>query len=66
MAYTLDDLAKLEAALASGALEVKYNDRTVKYRSINELKQAIQIVKSELGLVKKGGRILCNPKKGTC
>ena len=65
MAYTTEDVEKLEAALASGAKEVEYNDRTVKYRSVKELKEAIQVVKKELGLVKRGGRVLCNPKKGT-
>ena len=66
MAYSNDDLLKLEAALASGAKEVEYNDRTVKFRSIKELKEAIHIVKRELGLVKAGGRLLCRPSKGTC
>lgn len=66
MAFSLSDLDKLEAALASGAREVEYNDRTVKFRSIKELKEAIQVVKKQLGLVKAGGSLLCNPSKGTC
>lgn len=66
MAYTLEDLEKLESALASGAKEVEYNDRTVKYRSIKELKDAIQVVKRELGLVNRGGRVLCKTSKGIC
>lgn len=65
MAYTLDDLAKLEAALASGAKEVEYNDRTVKFRSIKELKEAIQTIERKLGIVKRGGRLLCQSSKGT-
>ncbi len=65
MAYVLADLEKLEAAVASGALEVEYNDRKVRYRSMEDLKEAIQIVKRGLGLVKRGGRVLCKAKKGT-
>lgn len=65
MAYTTDDLEKLEAALSSGAEQVEYNDRTVKFRSIKQLKEAIQVVKRELGLVKAGGRLLCKASKGT-
>jgi hypothetical protein len=66
MGYTQDDLTKLEAALASGALEVEYNDRKVRYRSIKELKEAIQIVKKDLGLVNRSARILCETSKGIC
>jgi len=64
--YTLDDLEALESALASGAKRVEYNDRTVEFRSVRELKEAIQLVKKDLGLVKRGGRVLCESKKGTC
>jgi len=65
LAYVLADLEKLEAAVASGALEVEYNDRKVRYRSMKDLKEAIQIVKRGLGLVKRSGRLLCEAKKGT-
>lgn len=66
MAYSLDDLNKLQAALASGASEVEYNDRVVKFRSVKQLKEAIQVVKQDLGLVKRSGRLLCKASKGTC
>jgi hypothetical protein len=64
--YTLDDLIAIRSAIASGALRVEYNDRTVVYRSMNELKQAEQKVAQALGKVKRGGRVLCEPSKGTC
>jgi len=59
-------LEALESALASGEKRVEYNDRTVEFRSVRELKEAIQLVKKDLGLVKRGGRVLCESKKGTC
>lgn len=40
MAYTTDDLAAIDAAIASGELTVKTNDRLVTYRSIDELLRA--------------------------
>ena len=64
--WTTDDLAAIEKAIASGALKVEYNDRTVTYRSINELKQARELIKRCLGLSKRGGRLLCESSKGTC
>lgn len=44
MAYTQTQLDALEAALASGALRVTYDGKTVEYRSIAELKAAIATV----------------------
>lgn len=65
--FTEDDLAAIEEAIASGALEVEYNDRRVKYRSMNELKQARELIRRALGLTNKSGsRLLCEAKKGTC
>lgn len=64
--YTLEDLKAVRTAIATGALEVEYNDRRVKYRSINELKQTEQKIAHALGLVKRGGRVLCESSKGTC
>lgn len=65
--WTLEDLAAIEKAIASGALKVEYNDRTVTYRSIKELKEARELIRRALGLSKKsGGRLLCKSSKGTC
>ena len=46
MAYTTTQLSALESALASGALRVSYEGRSVEYRSIDDLKKAIAEVKS--------------------
>ena len=64
--WTEDDLAAIEKAIASGALKVEYNDRTVTYRSIAELKEARELIKRCLGLAKRGSRVLVKTSKGTC
>ncbi|MEJ1365634.1 MAG: hypothetical protein RPU42_11205 [Candidatus Sedimenticola sp. (ex Thyasira tokunagai)] len=48
MAYTQTDLDAIDAAIASGELEVAYSDRRVRYRSISELKTARAIIQKEL------------------
>ena len=45
MAYTEDQLMVLEAALAKGEKRVTFGDKTVEYRSVDELKAAIREVK---------------------
>lgn len=54
MAYTIDQYNKLKAAIATGALEVKYADKTVKYRSLEEMTAILSMMAKELGLVKRG------------
>ena len=65
MAWTTDDLEALESAMAQGVRKVEYNDRTVEYRSLNEMKQLRELIKRSLGLNKRGGRLLCEADKGT-
>lgn len=48
MSYSRDDLAALDAAIASGTLEVSFDDRAVKYRSMNELLKARRHVYAKL------------------
>ena len=63
--WTNEDLKRIEDAIAQGVLRVEYNDRTVVYRSLNELKQARTLIRRSLGLEKRGGRLLCDSSKGT-
>ena len=56
MAYTQAHLDALQQALASGELRVRFADREVTYRSVEELKNAIAIVKAGLE-VSSGTRI---------
>ncbi len=45
MAYTEAHLQALETALARGERRVTFQDKTVEYRSVDELKAAIREVK---------------------
>ena len=44
MAFTAADLTAIETAIKSGELEVEYQDRRVKYRSITELMKAYAVI----------------------
>jgi hypothetical protein len=54
--FTSDDLAALNAAIASGELTIKHNGREVTYRSMDELLKAKQTVEAELAAQSNGGR----------
>lgn len=64
--FTTEDLEAIEAAIATGALRVEYNDRTVVYRNLKDMFSTRDLIKRCLGLTKRSGRILCTTKKGTC
>lgn len=51
MAFTLDQLTALDAAIATGSLEVKYADKQVTYRSLAEMLRIRALMATELGLV---------------
>ena len=55
MSYTQEQLASLKSALASGALRVRHENRDVTYRSVDDLRDAIQVVENELA--KQSGAI---------
>jgi hypothetical protein len=48
MAFTLTDLAALDAAIASGATEVRFQDRTVRYNNTASLMQARTFIFNQL------------------
>ena len=48
MAYTQAHLDALEAALIKGEKRVTFGDKTVEYRSVDELQAAIAAVKRDL------------------
>lgn len=48
MAYTQDQLTALEAALAKGERRVTFGDKTVEYRSVEELRVAMRDVRRGL------------------
>lgn len=59
----LDDL---EEAYYQGALEVKYQDKTIRYASGAEMRARINELKTELGLISQSGRLLAKTSKGLC
>jgi hypothetical protein len=48
MAFTTTQLAALEQAIGQGELEVSYDGKTVKYRSMDELLKAYDFVRTKL------------------
>lgn len=48
MAWVAEDLASIEAAIKSGELSVQYQDKKVTYRSLAELREARDLIESEL------------------
>jgi hypothetical protein len=50
MAWSSADLEALEAAIASGTLRVKYRDKEVEYRSLDELLRARDLIRKDLAV----------------
>ena len=48
MAHSQDQLTALETALAKGEKRVTFGDKTVEYRTVEELQSAIEAVKRDL------------------
>ena len=64
MAYTQDQLTALEIALARGEHRVTFADKTVEYRSVDDLKAAIREVKRGLGTTNSARQIRITTDKG--
>lgn len=56
MAFEQSDLDKLERAIANGMTEVRYSDRTIKYRSLDEMVRARSFMMAELGKARPARR----------
>lgn len=66
MAFTQAQLTALDDAIALGALEVRYQDKTVQYRSLSEMLQLRDLMRRELGLASAANtRIYPSHSKGT-
>lgn len=48
MAYQQSDLDALDSAIAQGVLRVRYNDKDVIYRSLQEMLQIRALIQKEL------------------
>lgn len=49
MAFTSTDVERLEQAIASGTLRVKYADREVTYHSLKEMRALLREMRAEVG-----------------
>jgi hypothetical protein len=64
-AWTTDDLATLEKAIAQGALRVKYGDKEVEYRSLSEMMRLVDLMRKDLGIASQNsGRKFAEFSKG--
>lgn len=48
MAFTQADVDKIKAAIAAGVKRVRFRDREVEYRSLEEMKDALELIEKEL------------------
>ena len=64
MAYTTAQLNALEAAIAQGVTSVSYRDRTVQYRSLNDMIKLRDQMRRDLGLITPETRRYYSHSKG--
>lgn len=64
MAFTLLQVEALEKAIAEGVTRVKYENKEVEYRSLDEMLKLLDLMKSSLGLKAKSQRVLASYSKG--
>ena len=64
MAFTTDDLTRIERAIAKGERRVTFSDRTVEYRDIADLLKARDAIKTAISH-ETGTRRRIWPMRGT-
>lgn len=62
--WTQADLDALNASIASGHTEVRYGDRTVKYRSLDEMVRIKAAMLRDLNKAKRPNRVLTSFSRG--
>jgi hypothetical protein len=65
MAFTAVDLAAIDAVIAKGELSVQFADRTVTYRSIDQLLKARAVIAAQVDAATRPGFRLAATSKGT-
>lgn len=53
--FTIERLEALEAAIAEGVTRVKYTDKEIEYRSLDDMLKARDLIRGKLGLKKSCG-----------
>lgn len=65
MAWTQTQLDALEAAIAQGTTKVKYSDKEVTYRSLDEMMQIRDKIREDLGITSgRNKRIFSEHSRG--
>ena len=64
MAWTQKDIDKLKAAIAEGALIVKYKDKSIQYRSLSEMREILAAMEKEVKGTPRTVRIQADFNKG--
>ena len=64
--WTLDDLKKLETAIAQGVLRVKYTDKEVEYRTLSDMFAIRERMKKSLSGSSKLKSFTVVSSKGLC
>ena len=64
--FTVENLNTLNAAIAQGALRVRYSDKEVQYRSLSDMLALRRLMRTELGLIDPAntGRLYAKFNKG--
>lgn len=53
MAWTAADVEKLERAIASGKLTVRYQDRQITYQSTDAMLRALKVMRAEVSPIQR-------------
>lgn len=66
VSFTIENLNTLNAAIATGALRVRYSDKEVQHRSLSDMLILRRLMRTELGLVDPAhsGRVFAKFNKG--
>ena len=64
--FTTLDLEALETALAKGVKTVKYTDKEITYRSVDEMLKIRDLIRNCLGGDQRGLRRVAQTNKGLC
>ena len=64
MSYTQSDYDKLCRAISSGTRQVRFADRTVEYRSLDEMVRVKNMMARELGIARRPNRTVGTFQKG--
>ena len=54
--YTIEKLQLLEESIAEGVLRVKYTDKEVEYRSLDDMLKTAALMRKKLGLCNRVNR----------